>query len=514
MRKTRGAVVLGLVLAIAYIASVMAQTLPGQAEAFDGVGDTMATGDFNGDGFDDLAVGVPLEAIGNQVAAGAVDIVYGSATGLTPSGAQLWSQDSAGILLTAQAGDQFGTALAAGDFNGDGFDDLAIGVPNEDAGVTDDGVVQILYGSAAGLTATGSQAFYQGAPNIEGDPEAGDHFGSALATGDFNRDGFDDLAIGVPDESIGGVSKVGAANVIYGTANGLNAAGDQLWYQGLDGVQDFTEAGDRFGFALAAADFDGDGFDDLAIGVPFEGLAGGSQAGAVNVLYGSASGLSAAGNQFWNEDVRGGRSVSGDQYGFALAAANFGKSSHADLAVGIPGYDPFAARDAGGVNVIYGSPTGLNPSGNQVWFQRADGIAGDGEAFDNFGFALAAGNFGNSSHADLAVGVPSDSLAGVDDVGMVNVIFGSTNGLTAAGNQLWHQNVVGIGDSAERFDNFGWALAAGNFGKSSHADLAIGVPFEDIGDPPQREAGLVHVIYGASDGLSNSEDQVWTQGHP
>ncbi len=184
-----------------------------------------------------------------------------------------------------------------------------------------------------------------------------------------------------------------------------------------------------------------------------------------------------------------GRSTSGDRYGIALTAANFGKSSHADLAIGIPGYDPFAATDAGGVNVVYGSPTGLNPTGNQVWFQRAEGIEGDGEVDDRFGSALAAANFGNSSHADLAAGVPGDSLAGVDDVGMVNVIFGSSSGLAAAGDELWHQNITGIGDSAERFDNFGWALAAGNFGKSFHAELAIGVPLEDVGDPTAARCG-------------------------
>ena len=298
MRKKLSAVVLGLVLAFASATPAVAEILPGAAESFDRVGDAMAEGDFDGDGFDDLAVGVAFEAIGNQVAAGAVDVIYGSASGLTPSGAQLWSQDSAGIQLTAQEGDQFGRALSAGDFDGDGFGDFAIGVPNEDAGGTDHGMVQIIYGSSVGFTATGNQVFYQGSRNIEGDPEAGDHFGSALTAGDFDGNGFDDLAIGVPDESIGGVSEVGATNVIYGTSNGLNATGDQLWHQGLDDVQDFAETGDRFGFALEAADFDGDGFDDLAIGVPFEGLSGASQAGAVNVLYGSSSGLAAAGNQF------------------------------------------------------------------------------------------------------------------------------------------------------------------------------------------------------------------------
>ena len=85
--------------------------------------------DFNGDGFDDLAVGVPGEDIGTINSAGAVNVIYGSSGGLSCGGNQFWHQDSSGILDTAEASDQFGDALAAGDFNGDGFDDdLAVGV--------------------------------------------------------------------------------------------------------------------------------------------------------------------------------------------------------------------------------------------------------------------------------------------------------------------------------------------------------------------------------------------------
>ena len=514
MRTKIGGLALGVVMVILTATNAVAATLPGQAEGGDLVGDALAEGDFDGDGFDDLATGARLEAIGNLAAAGAVDVVYGSANGLTESGAQLWSQDSAGILFQATIGDQFGAALSAGDFDGDGFDDLAVGVPGEDAFADDTGVVQIIYGSATGLTATGSTAFGQTSPNIEGDPEAGDHFGAALAAGDFNSNGFDDLAIGVPDESIDGVPKVGAVNVIYGTSNGLNAAGDQLWHQRLPEILDQGEANDRFGFELEAEDFNADGSDDLAIGVPFEDVSGATDAGAVNVLFGSANRLNAFGNQFWNQAVRGGNPASGERYGFALAAANFGRTSHADLAIGWPGFDPVNIRDAGAVNVMYGSSVGLTLSGNQVWHQVLSTIAGDGEEFDGFGSALAAANFGNSSTADLAVGVPSDSLAGIDDVGMVNLIFGSSTGLTGTGDQLWHQNVTGIEDSAEVTDLFGRRLAGGNFGRTGHADLAVGVPFENIENPNLGNAGVVNVIYGASDGLTITGDQLWHQGIP
>ena len=138
------------------------------------------------------------------------------------------------------------------DFNNDGFDDLAIGLPNEDVGSLEDaGTVNVIYGSASGLSSTvkADQFWSQNTPNVDDVAEAKDHFGSALSIGDFNNDGFDDLAIGVPNEDVGSLEDAGTVNVIYGSASGLSSTvkADQFWSQNTPNVDDVAEAKDHFG---------------------------------------------------------------------------------------------------------------------------------------------------------------------------------------------------------------------------------------------------------------------------
>jgi hypothetical protein len=136
--------------------------------------------------------------------------------------------------------------------------------------------------------------------------EAGDRFGEVVARGDFNGDTYQDLAVGVPWEGLGGgaVPNAGAVEVIYGGAGGLGPAQRQFWSQDSAGVEDAAESGDFFGDSLAAGDFNGDSRADLAIGAIGEDVGSIREAGAVNVTYGSAAGLSATAipDQLWHQD--------------------------------------------------------------------------------------------------------------------------------------------------------------------------------------------------------------------
>jgi hypothetical protein len=112
------------------------------------------------------------------------------------------------------------------------------------------GAVNVLYGSAAGLTGTGSQLFTQ----VGGTVEAGDEFGSALAVGDFDNDTFADLAAGAPFENVGSTADAGAASVLPGSSAGLTTVGGQLFTQETPGVPGTAQELDFFGFTLATGD--------------------------------------------------------------------------------------------------------------------------------------------------------------------------------------------------------------------------------------------------------------------
>jgi hypothetical protein len=370
------------------------QGLPGVlggAEADDWFGGALACGDYDGDGFDDLAIGADGEDVGAVQDAGAVNILYGSPSGLTDVGDQLWHQGLPGVQGHAEDYDYFGWPLSSGDYDGDGFDDLAIGAEAEDVGAVDNaGSVNVLYGSPFGLTNVGDQLWHQGLPGVQGGAESSDHFGSALSSGDYDGDGFDDLAIGAQREDVGAIQDAGAVNVLYGSPFGLTDVGDQLWHQGLPGVLGAAEMGDGFGGALSSGDYDGDGRDDLAIGASGEGVGPIGGAGAVNVLYGSPSGLTDVGDQLWHQGLPGvqGHAEAADYFGWPLSSGDHDGDAHDDLGVGAPDEDVGTVYNAGVVNLLRGSPAGLTDVGDQLWHQGLPGVLGGAEDYDYFGLSL------------------------------------------------------------------------------------------------------------------------------
>lgn len=291
----------------------------GTSEDNDYFGGDLAAGDFNGDGRDDLAISAYQEDVGDIVDAGSVTVLRGSSTGLTATGSKAFSQSTSGVAGTNETADLFGYSLAAGDITRDGRDDLVVGSRESVGSITSAGTVTTLLGSASGLTGTGSQAFTQNTSGIPDSAEASDDFGDAVALGDFNGDGYADLAVGNPGESLSAGPAAGAVTVIRGSRTGLTATGAKQWAQSTADVLDTAEARDVCGFTVRATPVRGAAQADLIFGCALEDTSGEVDNGAIAMLRGSSSGLTATSDQFLS-----GASLAGGAQSHATFGASLG----------------------------------------------------------------------------------------------------------------------------------------------------------------------------------------------
>lgn len=437
-----------------------------------GLGGSGLAANFVGDGRDDLVIGAPGESPGASPRSGAAYLFAGSGYGVSPTD----FIDQGGLDIN-EPGDQFGSSFAAGDFDGDGDEDLAVGAPNEAPTLVRSGAVFVFNGSAGGL-----KAYSKHDQTGMGTNEIGDRFGETMVAADFNGDGFDDLVVGAPGEELGAGSPSGAAFLLLGSPLGLlpERAIDQT---GL-GV---NEAGDMFAMALSAGDYDNDGKADLAVGAPGEAPGPDDRSGVVFLFRGVKLGLEP--DRVIDQELLG-INEEDDQFGYALTTGDFNDDGRDDLAVGAPGEAAGANLDAGAVFVFRGSKSGLRP--RQALTQLG---FGHNETGDRFGHALTAGDYGGDGRDELAVGAPGKNVGAIPDTGTVFVYRGGLINLMP----LQDLTQSGLGAN-EAYDRFGSTLASGNFVGDFREDLAIGTPGEAPGS--ESPVGAVYLFRGYSLGLA------------
>ena len=407
------------------------ESLSEVSETNDHFGAAVAIGLLDGDTCPDLVIGVP----GEDVAAGEVVVVPGSPSGLMSSAAVVLRQGSNGVPGTAEPGDEFGASAATGVFvageDGGGPDapQLMIGAPMEDVGTVVDAGAVTVFDLRGGLDPVVATEVTQGSGGYSGVPEAGDHFGTAVAIGSGNRTRGGGLAmVGAPDEDVAGLVDAGVVHLDGWVVN----QGKSARYPGR------AEAGDRFGAAVAVLPAACDSDTNLwAASAPGEDIGGVRDAGAVtgrdwSLRQGSGGIL--------------GRPEPFDRFGSSLLSIP-GPSGGWTLLVGTALEDIGSVVDAGSVTWIVDD---CAKRVSELIDQGQPGVPSAPDRGDRFGASLGATS---GSDATVAVGAPGEAAGSVAKAGAL-VLVPAANGRQAGPGRYVSQGSSGIPGASEAGDGF------------------------------------------------------------
>ena len=423
--------------------------------------------DFNGDGFSDLAVGVPT-ALG----LGFVNVYYGGAAGIDGSApSPLPNPDSSGAIRL------FGAGLAGlGDVDADGYCDLAV--------ITDwnpyAGVVHVYRGGPSGLPTTPQWS-------VE-DPGDGSFARGLSVAGplDADADGFSELAVGVWTFPRSGSARGPGAVFLY---DGRSSWPLSLAVR-LDAPTENTDA--AFGSTVGpAGDVDGDGYHDLLVGSPHEDGVFPNE-GRAYLYRGGVDGPTASPSVVWEAPLR----EEGGGFGLAAAYGDLDADGYSDVlftAGGLTSFDP-----QGAVFAFRGGPTGPATAPWRRFDADGPGVTGSG-----FGRSMAACDVNGDGYLDLYVGAPgvAPDAVTVSPPGAVFHYRGGVAGPAGAPDGVFWSSLPGLANG-----RFGQAVACvGDLNGDGFEDLAVGAPGERDGT---WAYGHVHVYYGAAAGLPEEPSEV------
>ena len=451
-------------------------------------GFSVASGDINDDGLDDVIIGAYLfTASGGRTQAGKIYVVYGDSTRADTT-IDLNDVATARLEIIGAAADyQMGRTLASGDINGDGIDDVIIGAEVAAGTVTSGtGRVYAIYGAPTLIDSTIDLSVDAANVEVIGAAE-NDRLGRSLAVGDVNDNNVGDLIIGASTADVGGLSDAGKVYVIFGDSTLVDTTID-LSVATANVTVNGKGASDRFGSAVASGDIDGDGIDDLVMGAWL------APSGAANGEVYMVSGNSGLAGVFdlANATLTVTGAVSGDLLGTALAVGDFNRDGIDDLLLGAPGASPAGFASGGIAYGIYGV-LGLSGSIDLAQSIADFTILGRGEA-GTLTWWVTAFDFTADTFDDAVPLTPFTSPLGRTSAGEGHILFGALNFPATVDLSLTSADVTILGDDDD--DHSGNFAASGDLNGDGVHDLIIGAP----GAAPlgRASAGEVYLIYGTT----------------
>ncbi|MGY0492212.1 N-acetylmuramoyl-L-alanine amidase [Streptomyces sp. WG-D5] len=390
--------------------------VPGAGEPGDEFGAATATGDINGDGYTDIAVGQPGEndTTGHDNR-GAYTILYGPGF-TTGTGVNI---DGSYELTNAR----FGSAIAVGDFNADGKADV--------------------FAASTGTGGTWSARYGEGWDTDSSITTTEDTLSYAdAASGDFNQDGYADVALNYRDGA--GIGKV-------------------VWYKGgSGGLRKAATLSLKGGRSIGAGDINGDGIDDIAIGQPYTAESGAAAGGQVTFVKGSAAtsttagGLTTTGARTVHQDTSGvpGAAEAGDAMGASIAVGDYNLDGYADVLTGAPNEDITRTSNrsnAGNSILLKGTSTGITGTGALTVTQDTSGVPGSSESNDNLGSAVALTDLSGYGRADLVIGSAGENSG----EGMLTYVPSNSGGLGLSSTENFTKTTLGTPATARLGTNLG-----------------------------------------------------------
>jgi MYXO-CTERM domain-containing protein len=382
-------------------------------------------------------------------------------------------------LTGGAANDSFGWSVsAAGDVNGDGYDDVIIGAPYFDNGsLVDVGAAYIHHGSSSGASSIAGHTLTGGA--------ASDYFGwSVSSAGDVNGDSYDDVIVGAFGYNSGSLTDAGAAYIHHGSSIGVSSSPSRTLTGGA--------ANDQFGYSVASAgDVNGDGYEDVIIGAFRYDSGSLGDAGAAYIHHGSSSGVASS------PSLRLTGGAASDQFGYSVAGAgDVNNDGYDDVIVGAIGYDRGSLSGVGQATIHHGSSSGLSFSANTT-------IAGSQEREYLGACVDGAGDVNGDGYDDVVIGAYRYDSGALTDVGAAFIHHGSSSGVSASASRTL------TGSAA--YDFFGESVSgAGDVDGDGYDDVVIGATDFDSG--ALSSAGAAHIHHGSSTGVSFSPGRTLTGG--